>query len=453
MRRMSLRPLALNWEMTRRVLHLAYPVMLGTLSFTLLSVVDTALLGRLGSVPLAAAGVAGVLFFAVVFPLSSAGVGVQALTARRFGERNEVQCGHILRAGLALALLIGGPLVVAAPWIARFIAPFLSQDPEVVAHGTVYVHYRLFGAGFMFVNWVFRGFFTGIGETRQQMIGSIIVTATNVVLDYLLIFGRGGFPRLGIQGAAIASTIALAVGTVYFVSVSLAPRYRSRFLTTPSLAAAGRWIRPITRLSLPVAGQRIVSGGSWFIFFAIVARIGTLELAASTLIRSIWSLPIMLGAGLGTAAAALVGQQLGAEKPDQAEQIAWEATKLAAYLMGIVGLLFMLAPTAVILIYTSDPDIIAVGRLPLIVLGIVQPIAGVGLVLQQSLQGAGNTRFVMLVELVVCLLCYIPVAYFLGLRSPLGLMGAWTAEYLYWGVLALFMVWKFRQGAWKQIVV
>ena len=445
--------LTLHRDVSQRVLRLAYPIVLGSLSFTLLSVVDTAFLGRLGATPLAASGIAGVLFFAVVFPLSGAAVGVQALVARRFGEGRQEDCGRVAANGVGIALFLGLPLVAASPWLVRLLAPVLSEDPEVVRLGSAYLRYRLLGSAFFFVNWVFRGFFAGIGETRHPMIASLLVTVTNIVLDFLLIFGNGGFPALGVRGAAIASTIAVAVGTVYFTVIALAPRHREVYGTVWAIFARHRWTGGILRLSVPVFVQRLIAHGSWFAFFGVVARIGTLELAASNVIRSIYSLPIMVAVGLGTASAALVGQRLGARKPDEAEGLAWEASKLAAYAMGVIGLLFVLAPEWVFRIYTTDAAVIAVGRRPLIILGFVQMLAGIALVLSQSLQGAGSTRFVMLAELGVCALLYLPIVYVLGLHSGLGIIGAWTAEYIYWSVLAGIMGWQFRRGTWKTIVL
>lgn len=445
--------LALHRDLSSRVLRLAYPVVLGSLSVTLLSVVDTIFVGRLGAAPLAASGIAGVLYFAIVFPLAAIGVGVQTLTARRFGEGNYSQCGEITRNGLILAALLGLPLIVSAPWLARWTAPLLSSDPEVRRLGTIYLQYRTYGAVFMFLNWTFRAFFAGIGETRHQMIGSIIVTVANLVLDLLLIFGYAGFPRMGIQGAALASTLALACGTVYFGTVYLLPRYRSRFSPRGAAPSGRRWMKPIVRLSLPIVGQRILSNGSWFAFFAIVSRIGTIELAATNIIRSVYGLTIMLAVGMGTAAAALVGQNLGAKRPDDAEKLAWESAKLAAYVMGILGLLFLFAPGWVLRVYTSDAAVIAAGRMPTFYLGFVQIFAGVSLVLSQSLQGAGNTRFVMMVELVVCLGLYLPTVYLLGIHARLGLLGAWTGEYIYWIFLAAIMTLRFRRGKWKSIEV
>jgi len=413
-----------RYALSREVLHLATPVTLGMLTFTLLTVVDTAMLGRLGAVPLAASGVAGVLFFAVVFPLSGISVGLQALTARRFGEGNEGHCGQVLSMGVGLCLALGVPIVIAAPWLARTIAPLSSNDPDVLAAGAVYLHYRFLGAAFMLLNFTARGFFAGIGKTRHQLNGSILITAVNILLDYLLIFGHAGCPRMEIQGAAVASSIALGSGTLYYAAViALSPSYRRRFAAFRRPLLAARWFRPIVRLSIPVFAQRVLSNGAWAIFFILVARIGTVELAATNVIRSIYHLTIMIAVGLGTAASALVGQNLGSGKPDRAEQLAWEAVKLASWAMALVGILFLVVPSWVFRIYTNDASVIE-----------------------------ANTRYVMVVEL-ACVACYLPTVYFLGLRTPLRLVGAWTGEYVYWLFLAIAMAWKFRTGTWKSIVV
>ena len=448
-----LRRWALHRGDSRQVIRLAYPVVLAMTSFTLLSVVDTAMLGRLGAQPLAAAGIAGVLYFAIVFSIAGIGVGVQTLTARRFGEGNDPACGEVANTGLLLACLAGLPLTAAAAWIARLLAPILSNDPAVISLGASYLHYRLYGTLPMLGNFVLRGFFAGIGETRHQMVASIVATATNIALDYVLIFGRAGFPRMGIAGAAIASSIAISAGTAYLVWVAISPRLRRRFAVFRSILGTRRWAGPIVRLSLPVTGQRLLSNGSWLAFFTVVSRIGTVELAATNVIRSVYHLTIMLGVGLGTASAALVGQRLGAGAREAAERLGWEATKLAALSMGLVGALFIAIPEPILRIYTTDPSVIAVGRLPLLFLGFVQALAGIAIVLSQSLQGAGNTRFAMLAELAICSSLYLPLVYVLGLRTRLGLIGAWTGEFIYWASLAAIMSWKFARGDWKRIVV
>ncbi|UCF09863.1 MAG: MATE family efflux transporter [Candidatus Bipolaricaulota bacterium] len=446
-----LRRFALHREASAAVVRLAYPVSLGMLSFTLLTVVDTAMLGRLGSTPLAASGVAGVLFFAIAFPLSGMSIGIQALVARRFGEGDPQQCGQILSAGLLLSLGLGVPVAVASHGAATVSGPILSSDPAVITLGTEYLHLRLFGTAFMLASMVYRGFFAGIGHTRHQMWGAILVTAVNVLLDYALIFGRLGLPELGVRGAAIASTVAQGAGMLYFLGVSLRAKYRVPYSVGWRLGRGVRWLRPTVRLSLPVLGQRIVSNGSWFAFFTVVARIGTIELAATNVMRSIYHLSIMPAFGFATAAATLIGQELGARRPEAAERYGWEAAKLSAYMLAAVGLLFLAFPRAIFLIYTNDLSVIDAGTLPLRILGPIQAFGGLAIVLTQALQGAGCTRFVMVSEIAVCLGLYLPAVFFLGLRTPLGLVGAWTGEYLYWGALALIMGLMFRRGTWKGV--
>jgi len=437
----------------RTVVRLAYPVALGMLSITLLSVVDTAMLGRLGSVPLAAAGISGVAYFAIVFSIAGIGIGVQTLTARRYGEDELLQCGQVLNAGIMLALLAGIPLVLAGGAIAQVLSPLLSQQGDVVSLGAIYLRYRFLGALFLLLNMVYRGFYNGIGDTKQQLVSAVLVTVSNILLDYALIFGNLGLPKMGIAGAAIASSIATSLGSAYFLIISLMPKYRRVYRLYRHFVYAMSRIRPIIRLSLPVMGQRLVSNGSFFVFFSIVARIGTTELAASNIIRSVIGLSIMPAIGIGVAGMTLVGQNLGAKKPDEAEVFAWDAAKLAAYLMAAIGLLFVAFPRFIFMVYTTDPVVIALGRVPLIFLGLTQIFGGISLVLEQSLQGAGNTRYVMLAEVIVCSLFYLPVAYLLGIHLHLGITGAWLGEVAYWITMSSLMAAKFRTGTWKSIRV
>lgn len=437
----------------RPLLHRAYPISLGMLSFTLLSVVDTAMLGRLGAEPLAAAGISSVGYFAIVFSLTGIGVGVQTLTSRRYGEGKRVQCGEVMGAGLLLALIGGIPITVLGPGLARLISPILSSDLAIVHLGEVYLRYRFFGSAFFLLNWVYRGFYNGLGDTKKQLVYAVLMTGVNIILDYFLIFGHAGFPRMGIQGAAIASTIATAVGTVYLIAVSFRVRYLVGYQLYRNVTHFARWFGSILRLSVPVIGQRFLSETSFFIFFMIVSRIGTLELAATNVMLSIYHITIMPALGFAVAASTFVGQNLGAGDPEKAEQFAWEGAKLAAYLMGGLGLLFIIIPVPVFMIYTADPQVISVGRLPLMLLGLTQAFGGVAIVLSNSLQGAGNTRFVMVAELFICSMVYLPAAYLFGLRLGGGIVGAWTGEYVYWLFLAVVMSWKFRQGKWKTIRV
>ena len=445
---MSLR---LNPELARRVWRLAYPIILGNLSQILLGVVDTAMLGRLSPAALAAAGIGTIAYFLVISTLGALSVGTQALTARRHGERNLVQCGQALDNSFALAFVLGGIFTLSSPWLGRFLSPLLESGPEMGRLLREYMEYRFYGAAFALCNLAFAGFFSGIGRTKVRMTAAIIRTATNVLLDWLLIFGNLGFPKLGVKGAAIASTLATALAFLYYIGVSLGRGYRPTYRYFRPANVDLTWVGRIVRLSLPLMLRSLVGMGGYLAFFWIVGRIGTVEVAASNVIRSLLSVSWMFGSSMGVAATTLVGQNMGAGEYEEAEASGWEAVKLSIIFMGIIGALFLFFPSPLMRIYTDDLGVISAGIPVLRLLSIAQVFAAIGLVLSSALIGAGDMRFVLGVEVGNTCLAYLPLVWLLGVHLGLGLLGAWSAEAIYNLIPALLMALRFKSGSWKGI--
>ena len=443
--------LRLNPELSRKVWKLAYPIILANLSLTLLSVVDTAMLGRLSPAALAAAGIGGVVYLTVVATLGALSLGTQTLTARRHGEKEMAQCGQVLDNSLALALILGGIFTLLSPWLAHSLPSYLESGPTMGRLLGTYIQYRFYGTIFVLLNLTFGGFFNGIGQTKVRMKGAVIITIANILLNYLLIFGKLGFPRLGVQGAALASTLATGLLTVYYLVVSFGKRYRSEYRhfrpSNIDLSKVGK----IGRLSLPLMCRSFVGVGGILVFFWIIGRIGTLELAASNILRSIYSLSYMLGGAIGAAATTLVGQNMGAERYERAEASGWEAVKLGMMAMGALGILFILVPAPIMRIYTDDLEVIQMGVIILRILGIAQIFSAIGIVLSPALIGAGDTRFILGVEMANTCLLYLPLAWFLGVQLGFGITGAWSTEVIYMLLYALTMAIRFRGGRWKEI--
>lgn len=444
-------PLRADPELSRQVWRLAYPICLGNLSQILLGVVDTAMLGRLSPAALAAAGIGTVAYFTVISTLGALSMGTQALTARRHGEKKFTQCGQVLDNSLALAIVLGGAFTLSSPWLARFLSPLLESGPEMGSLLGIYMQYRFYGAAFALYNWAFGGFFNGIGRTRVRMTAAIILTVANILLDWLLIFGKLGFPELGVKGAAIASTLATMLEAFYYLGVSLRKGYRSTYGYFRPANVDPSGMGKIGRLSLPLMLRSLVGMGGYLAFFWIVGRIGTLEVAASSIIRSILSISWMFGTSMGAAATTLVGQNMGAEKYKEAESSSWEAVKLSIIFMGIVGALFLFFPSPLMRIYTDDLGVISAGIPALRLLSIAQIFAAIGLVLSSAIIGAGDMRFVLGVEIVNTCFLYLPLAWLLGVHLGLGLVGAWSAEAIYNLIPALMMSARFRGGSWKGI--
>lgn len=445
---MSLR---LNPELARRVWRLAYPIILGNLSQILLGVVDTAMLGRLSPAALAAAGIGTITYFLVISTLGALSMGTQALTARRHGERNLVQCGQALDNSLAFALVLGGMFTLSSPWLARFLSPALESGPEMGRLLREYMEYRFYGAAFALCNLAFAGFFSGIGRTKVRMTAAIIRTVTNVLLDWLLIFGNLGFPKLGVKGAAIASTLATALAFLFYLGVSLGKGYRPTYGYFRPANVDLTWVGKIVRLSLPLMLRSLVGMGGYLAFFWIVGRIGTVEVAASNVIRSLLSVSWMFGSSMGVAATTLVGQNMGAGEYEEAEASGWEAVKLSVIFMGLIGALFLFFPSPLMRIYTDDLGVVSAGIPVLRLLSIAQIFAAIGLVLSSAIIGAGDMNFVLGVEVGNTCLAYLPLAWLLGVHLGLGLLGAWSAEAIYNLIPALLMTLRFKSGSWKGI--
>ncbi|MCK4580117.1 MAG: MATE family efflux transporter, partial [Dehalococcoidia bacterium] len=372
-------------------------------------------------------------------------------TARRHGEKEMAQCGQVLDNSLAVALILGGVFTLLSPWLARFLSPCLESGPEMGRLLGTYMQYRFYGAVFALINLTFGGFFNGIGRTKVRMNAAIIIAAANILLNYLLIFGKLGFPQLGVQGAALASTVATALATVYYLAISLRQRYRSKYGYLHPANIALSQIGKIGRLSLPLMIRMLVGMGGFLVFFRIIGRIGTLELAASNILRSLNSISYMVGAALGAAATTLVGQNMGAERYGRAEAFGWEAVKLGMIAMGVLSVLFIFLPASVMRIYTDDLEVIRVGVTILRILGIAQFCHAIGTVLGPALIGAGDMRFILGVEIGNTCFLYLPLAWFLGVHLGFGVIGAWTAELIYVLFYALMMAIRFRGGSWKEI--
>lgn len=442
---------SLNPELSRQIMKLAYPIILANVSLTLLNVVDTAMLGRLTPAALAAAGMGGLVFSTFLFTLGSIREGTQALVARRKGEGEFTMCGQVLDNSLTIGFILGITFTVFSPWLARLLSPLLSSDPTVVGLLEVYIEYRFFGALFFLFAATFAGFFNGIGRTKVQMNYAIIITASNILLDYLLIFGKFGLPRLEVQGAALASTLALMLGTAYFVVLSLRKECRLRYRHLHPVNVSFSQIGKIVGLSLPLIVQSFVGMGGFLAYFWLIGKIGTLELAATRIIFSILSVTFMFSLALSIAASIMVGQNMGAKKFEVAESSVWEAVKIGMLTMGGIGIILMFFPSQILSIFTNSLEVVQVGIIPLVIMGMASILGAIGIIPRFALIGAGNMRFVMLAEIVITCLIYLPSTYLFGLHLGWGIIGASLGEVSYRVAVALIMAIKFKAGGWREI--
>lgn len=398
--------------------------------------------------------------------LSAISVGTQALAARRFAEGHASDSGAVLVNSFTVALVSSLTFTVVGYLAMPAILSLLIKVPEVRVAAEEYLGWRLLGISSMVMTFSLKAFFDGIGKTVVHMVASIVMNVINVVLCVVLIFGKYGAPRMGIEGAGLAGFIATWVGLLVMLVWVMLPRYASRFrpFDFRRLSRGTAW--DILRLSIPssVATFAVMTGFALFSMIVseldratdaaarVVSGGEAVNGAATTVIVGVLKLTFTACLAFGTSTATLVSQSLGERQPDKAERFGWVSVQLGLMLFGFVGLLEGVIFTEPLLGLVTKSDAVREAALvPMRMMGIATPLIAVGMILTQALFGAGNTRFVMLVELLLHFLCLVPLAWILGVTLGFGLVGIWSAALAYVVLLTAVMVWKFRSGDWKAI--
>ncbi len=445
--------LAKEQTLTKEALSIGYPIVVGMLSTTMMNIVDIAMVGRLGAAAIAAVGLGGIFFFTVSSFFSSLNVGVQTVAARRFGEENLGETGSVLWNALFIAIIAGFPVTLLGISLGTDFIELLNNDPQVVMFAQGYIWYRFLGVGFVILSMAFHGFFNGIARTKVHLQVTVTANILNVILNYGLIFGHLGLPEMGVRGAGLASSIGMLYSVIMYIIYGLRPSIRKPFDFLKPARIRSETLRKIIKLSFPVALQNAIVHSGFTVFFVIVGKISTVALAASEILFDILSFSFMPGFGFGMAAGTMVGKYLGALKPDHAEQSGWIGLQLSVIFMGSMGIIFLLFPRLILHIFTTDVDVIREGVLALRILGTIQFIDACGLSLSGALRGAGDTTFVSITEILINLALFLPLVYFLAIILEWGLLGAWVGFGLYIILFASAMIFRFRQGKWKEIEV
>ena len=272
----------------KKILSVAAPILFGSAVQTGILITDTAFLGHLGKLPLAAAAIAGLLYFVFAMLFWGFSTGLQILVARRNGEQHYREIGSLV--SHAQVLMCGLAIVLFFVMIfgVRSMLGVMVKDPAVAAEAYEYLQVRIFGYFFCSLNFSFRGFYVGIGRTRVITFVTLCMLIVNICFDYALIFGEFGFPAMQIRGAALASVLAEAVGLLVFLFYTLRKvNWRHYWLFTYK-ALRLRIVKDLLRTGLPLLVQSTVNFFSWFVFFLIIEKMGVLELAVSNLSEACW---------------------------------------------------------------------------------------------------------------------------------------------------------------------
>lgn len=439
--------------LSREILGLAVPIMLASLSQTLMSLIDIAMVGRLGAAAIAAVGLGGILTFAISSLFNALQTGVQTLVARRRGEGKSAEAVESFRVAFYFTLITGNLLaalyVLAAP---RYFY-LLNADPDVVSIGASYLQFRGWSMGIVMLGSVFYGFYNGIGKTRIHMIVTITANVLNVVLNYGLIFGRFGLPALGAPGAGQATALASIATTSLYAVMALTPFIRRQYpgLWYGTLSRSALW--RVLRLALPAGLHEFGTILGFTIFMILMGMVSTVALAASEILINIISFSFLPASGFLHACQTLVSQSLGQRNPGRAQAITETATTLCILFMGALGVLFITVPTPILRLFTTDMNIIQQAKAPLQIVGMVQFLDAIGMVHYGALRGAGDVVFPAVAELLLMWLLFLPLTYVTGITLGWGLVGGWIAVAVHLATYSITFLLRFRYGSWKKIVL
>ena len=434
-----------------RIFGLALPIMGGMISQNILNIVDGAMVSRLDNsdAALAAVGLGSFAIFMCQALVLGLATGVQAAASRRKGEGRTDETALFLNTALLVLVVVGPILSCVLIYLAPSIYPLLIDDAAVVELGIPYFEVRLVGAMFVGMNYAFRGYWNAVDHAHLYMRTLIIMHATNIFLNYVLIFGNFGAPELGVTGAGLASLASVILGTMVYFFLGFKHARGHGFLhRRPHFSE----VKTLVKLSLPNGIQQFFFSGGFLATYWIIGKVGTDELAAANVLLNLTMLALLPGLGFGLTSATLVGQALGQNDPGDARRWGFDVVKLAAIIMTIICLPMVFIPATVIsTFYALDADTLALAIGPMRLAGLTIVFDAFGMVLMQSLLGAGDTRRVMMVSIFNQWFLFLPIAYLVGPVMGFGLFEIWSCQAAYRGFQA-FVFYRFWCGdGWTKV--
>lgn len=341
----------------RQIWTIAYPILISLVMEQLIGMTDTAFLGRVGEIELGASAIAGVYYLAIFMMAFGFSIGAQILIARRNGEGNYKAIGPIFYQGVYFLLVVAAVLFTLSHLFSPHILKSIVASPHVCDAASKFIEWRVYGFFFSFIMVMFRAFFVGTTQTKTLTLNSVIMVLSNVVFNYILVFGKFGFPQLGIAGAAIGSSLAEMISVIFFIiytwkrvdckkyALNILPGFRSKIL------------KRMLNVSVWTMIQNFVSLSTWFMFFLFVEHLGERSLAIANIIRNVSGIPFMITMAFAATCGSLISNLIGAGEKEYVLGTIRQHVRIAFLFVIPVLALFCLFPHLVMSIYTDMPDL------------------------------------------------------------------------------------------------
>ncbi len=440
-------------NLTLTVWRLAWPIIVEMMLMTLVGIVDMAMVGSLGPAAIAATGIGGQVVMFSTTAFVAIRTGTTALVARHIGAGEKEEAELIARQSVVMSAFISILNFVLLNLFAEGALKLLGAAPEVISLGATYIRYRAIGMVFDIFTMIFNAILRGIGDTKTPMVVNSVISLVNPVLNYIFIFGNFGAPKMGVGGAALASSIAMIIG--FFISVYIVTSGGKAIQLSIRDDYSINWpqIKRVLNIGIPAMIEQLSMRGAQMFYTMILTSLGTVVYAAHQVAIRAESLSFLPGMGLGMAATTLVAQNLGAKEPERAERGGYTARNLGLVFASFMGIVFFFFPEFFVRIFSQDSDVIREGANVLRMVAIAQPSTATNLILAGSLRGAGDTRWVTYITAFSVWFIRLTVAYYCVFVLHWGLVGAWMGMIADIIIRSILLSWRFARGKWKTLKV
>lgn len=457
-------------DLTKSTFKLAMPAIGEMLMHTLQGYADMAMVGTLGASAITAIGLSDMPMMTAMSVFAAISVGTTALIARAIGAKQQDDANNIAKQSLIMSVIMTLVFVSLSIYFARHIVVLMGAEQDVIPLAEGYFRTVCYGAFFMIISVILSGVLRGSGDTKTPMYINGLSVILNIIGNFFMIFesrvveftmplldkdislyipGAG----MGVQGAAISTTISRSLAGIVLLGIVISNRGVIKINIKEKLRIDLKIIKRIFNIGIPAAVEQFCMRFGQLVFGRIIASLGTVMFAAHRITLIAESISFMPGFGFALAATTLVGQYLGAERPDLSQKSGFTAVKMAAIVMSVFGIVFFFWPDIFLRIFTKDKEILDSARWCLRIVAVSQPFLAASMGFAGGLRGAGDTKWVLIINVIGIWGIRIILASIFVFVFNWGLIGAWIAMTLDLTIRGILYFFRFKRGRWKSLKV